>query len=115
VESQQLKLGSEQAGDLANDRKMTAEPLTDQDFENLSNVLQHFGGRRAMNIEQLDGPLAAIICSPSEIAQTEYLPEIWGGTMVNEDSFTVQPLLREFLSLVERHRFKNCCGKITLH
>jgi len=83
---------------------MTPEPLTDQDFENLSNVLENLADKRAMNIEQLDGFLAAIICCPSEITQTEYLPEIWGDAMINEDSFTAQPLVQEFLTLVERHR-----------
>jgi uncharacterized protein len=83
---------------------MPAEPLTDQDFESLSNVLEHLADKRAMNIEQLDGFLAAIICCPSDISPTEYLPEIWGDAMINEYSFTTQPLLQEFLSLVERHR-----------
>ena len=34
---------------------MNLEPLTDSEFEGLNDVLKRFGGKRAMNIEQLDG------------------------------------------------------------
>ncbi len=57
-----------------------------------------------MNVEQLDGFLAALNCCPSDIAKTEYLPEIWGDEMINEDVFAAQPLLQQFLSLVARHK-----------
>jgi hypothetical protein len=48
---------------------------------------QRFGGKQAMNVEQLDGFFAALICCPSDIAKNEYLPEIWGDEMINEDAF----------------------------
>jgi uncharacterized protein len=80
------------------------EPLTDPEFESLGDVLKRFGSKRAMNIEQLDGFVAAVICCPSDIPQSEYLPEIWGDAMVNEYGFAAQPVLQKFLSLVERHR-----------
>ncbi len=83
---------------------MTPEPLNDSDFESLANVLQRFGGKQAMNVEQLDGFLAALICCPSDIEKTEYLPEIWGDEMINEDAFAAQPMLQQFLSLVARHK-----------
>jgi hypothetical protein len=34
---------------------MTPEPLNESDYESLASVLQRFGGKRAMNFEQLDG------------------------------------------------------------
>jgi uncharacterized protein len=34
--------------------------------------------KRAMNLEQIDGFLAALVCGPDDILQSEYLPEIWG-------------------------------------
>jgi uncharacterized protein len=70
----------------------------------LGNVLKRFGGKAGMNLEQLDGFLAAIICYPSDIPKTEYLPEIWGDEMINEDTFGGQPTLQGFLSLVARHK-----------
>ncbi len=45
-----------------------------------------------MNVEQLDGFLAALICCPSDIVKTEYLPEAWGDEMINEDAFAAQRL-----------------------
>jgi uncharacterized protein len=83
---------------------MKQEPLNDAEFESLTNVLKRFGGRQAMDLEQLDGFLAAVICCPDEVQKSEYLPEIWGDQMINENSFLAQPLLQEFLSLVERHK-----------
>jgi uncharacterized protein len=83
---------------------MKQEPLNDAEFESLTNVLKRFGGRQAMDLEQLDGFLAAVICCPDEVQKFEYLPEIWGDTMINEDSFAAQPLLQDFLALIERHK-----------
>jgi uncharacterized protein len=83
---------------------MTPEPLNDSEFDSLGDVLKRFGGKEAMNLEQLDGFLAALICYPSDIPKTEYLPVIWGDEMVNEDAFAAQSVLQEFLSLVTRHK-----------
>ena len=57
-----------------------------------------------MNLEQLDGFLAAIVCHPAESPKAEYLPEIWGDEMINEDTFAAQPMLQGFLSLMARHK-----------
>jgi hypothetical protein len=37
-----------------------AQPLTDAETERLSAVLERFGDKRSMNLEQLDGFLAAL-------------------------------------------------------
>lgn len=87
---------------------MNPQPLTDAEFDKLSDVLKRFGDKRAMNLEMLDGFLAALICSPDNVPPSEYLPEIWGGDMINEPEFGAQPLLQEFLSLVIRHRNATC-------
>jgi uncharacterized protein len=83
---------------------MFVKPLTDPELQNLADVLSRFGGKRAMNIEQLDGFLAAVICYPEPILPQEYLPEIWGDGMVNEQGFEEQPMLQDFLLLVTRHK-----------
>ena len=41
------------------------QPLTDAEFERLSGLLGRFDNKRPMNLEQLDGFLAALICGPS--------------------------------------------------
>jgi uncharacterized protein len=78
--------------------------LSDGELDQLSEVLQRFGGRRAMNLESLDGFLAALACGPVNVPQSEYLREVWGDKVVNESQFAAQPILREFGALVARHR-----------
>ncbi len=56
-----------------------------------------------MNMEQLDGFLAALICGPELVPPSEYLPVIWGDDMVLEDTFGAQPVLQDFLSLIMRY------------
>ncbi len=83
---------------------MIPQPLADAELDYLSEVLERFGDKRAMNLEMLDGFLAAVVCGPGEVPESEYLREIWGDDMVNESQFAAQPLLRDFISLVARHR-----------
>jgi uncharacterized protein len=52
------------------------EPLIDAELERLSAILERFGGKRSMNLEQLDGFIAALVCGPDIILPSEYLPEI---------------------------------------
>jgi uncharacterized protein len=92
------------ADDYPPKKNMIPEPLTDPEFDGLAAVLKRFGGTRAMNVEQIDGFLAALVCCPDEIPASEYLREIWGDPMINEDGFAAQPVLREFLSLIDRHK-----------
>jgi uncharacterized protein len=82
---------------------MKPQPLTDAEFERLSGVVERFGDKRAMNLERLDGLLAALICGPDIVPPSEYLPVIWGGHMVLEDTFGAQPILQDFLSLIMPH------------
>jgi len=79
------------------------QPLSDAELDRLDEVLKRFGNKRAMNLEELDGFFAALICGPDDVPPSEYLPEIWGDKIVNEDAFSAQPALEEFISLVTRH------------
>jgi Uncharacterised protein family (UPF0149) len=80
-----------------------SEPLTDAEFERLSGILGRFDNKQPMNLEQLDGFLAALICGPEIVRPSEYLPVIYGSDMVLEDSFGSQSVLQDFLSLIMRH------------
>ena len=82
---------------------MKTQPLTDAEFERLSGVLGRFDNKHPMNLEQLDGFLAALICGPDIVRPSEYLPVICGDDMVLEDSFGAQSVLQDFLSLIMRH------------
>ena len=82
---------------------MKPQPLTDAEFEHLNGLLGRFDNKRPMNLEQLDGFLAALICGPEIVRPSEYLPVICGSDMVFEDSFGTQSVLQDFLSLIMRH------------
>ncbi len=82
---------------------MKPQPLTDAEFQRLSGVLGRFDNKHPMNLEQLDGFLAALICGPEIVHPSEYLPVICGDDMVLEDSFGAQSVLQDFLSLIMRH------------
>jgi hypothetical protein len=94
---------------------MKSEPLEDSEFETLSGILHRFGGKNAMNVEQIDGFLTALTCNPIDISPDQYLPLIWGDEMITEDAFTAQPILQDFLSLVSvtRVRLPAPCGQAT--
>ena len=82
---------------------MQSEPLTDAEFERLSGILARFDIKQPMNLEQLEGFLAALICGPEIVRPSEYLPVICGSDMVLDDSFGSQSVLQDFLSLIMRH------------
>ena len=83
---------------------MTPQSLSDAELERVHEILERFGDKRAMNLEQIDGFLAALVCGPEDIPQSKYMPEIWGDDMVNEGAFARQPILQIFVSLIMRHR-----------
>jgi uncharacterized protein len=78
---------------------MKSEPLTDTELDQLSAILARFGDEHSMNLEQLDGFLAALICGPELVPPSKYLPKIWGDQMVFEDTSSAQV----FMSLLMRH------------
>jgi yecA family protein len=67
----------------------------------LDTVLSRFGSEYAMNnLEEIDGFFAALICSPDVTKPSEYLPEIWGGEMADDEAFADRQELQDFLSLL---------------
>ena len=82
---------------------MKQQALTDAEFDRLSSVLERFGNQRTMNVEELDGSLAALVCSPDSVPPSEYLPEICGGGIFLEDTSAAKPILEDFISLLMRH------------
>jgi uncharacterized protein UPF0149 len=80
-----------------------SQPLTDAELERLSGTLGRFDNKHPMNLEQLDGFVAALICGPEIVRPSEYLPVICGNDMVLEDSFGTQSVMQDFLSLIMRH------------
>lgn len=82
---------------------MKPRPLTDAEFERLSGLLARFDNKHPMNLEQLDGFLAALICGPDLVPPSEYLPQICGDDMLLRDTIDAKSVFQEFLSLIMRH------------
>jgi uncharacterized protein len=78
--------------------------LTDAELDDLTEALERFGNERAMNLEELDGFIAALICGPSTIPPSEFLSEIWGGgEMADAESFASEEDVQRFVQAVIQH------------
>jgi uncharacterized protein len=72
-------------------------PLNDAERDRLDAMLSRFRNESAMNnAEEVDGFFAALICSPEIAKPSEYLPEIWGGEMADDEAFADQEELQNF-------------------
>jgi yecA family protein len=60
-----------------------------------------------MNLDELNGFFGALIAGPDDVLPSEYLPEIWGDAMVNEDKFRAQAVLQDFFT--PRNMSLECC------
>jgi uncharacterized protein len=89
-----------------------SQALTDEEYDHMAAVLHRFHSERAMNLEMLDGFFVALICSPDMVPPSEYLPEIWGGALADDQVFGGERELQKFMDLVVRHW--NCVAQ-TLH
>jgi uncharacterized protein len=79
------------------------EPLTDAELDRLSDFLESCKGGKAMNIEQLDGFLAALIAGPETVMPSEYYAEVFGGEMSEVCEFRSIDEANEILGLMMRH------------
>jgi len=77
--------------------------LTEAQCDRMVTLLSRFRGSRAMNLEMLDGFFSALICCPDMVRPSEYLPEIWGGEMADDEAWDSREQLQEFMDLVMRH------------
>jgi uncharacterized protein len=79
-------------------------PLNDAERDRMDAMLSRFRSESAMNnAEEIDGFFAALICSPETAKPSQYLPEIWGGEMADDEAFDGRQELQDFLSLLMRH------------
>jgi uncharacterized protein len=87
-------------------------PLNDAESARMDAMLSRFRSAYAMsNREELDGFLAALICSPDIAKPSEYLPEIWGGEMTYDEAFVGREQLLDFLGLLTR-QWDSIVGKL---
>lgn len=59
---------------------MSAQPLTNEDFETMNGMLVRFGNENSIrDVSELDGFLTALLMNTEELQATVWLPAIWGG------------------------------------
>jgi uncharacterized protein len=76
------------------------ESISDAEYDRLEAILDGLPGEDAMDLEEMDGFFAALICGPVTVSPGEYLNEIWGE---EEAPFETVEDLEEFFSLAIRH------------
>ncbi|WP_052507189.1 UPF0149 family protein [Desulfonatronovibrio magnus] len=73
------------------------EQLSDHELEELAGFLGE--GPESMNIEMMDGFLAAIVCSPELVMPGDFLHYIWG----EEREFETAEQAQKYAGLILRH------------
>ena len=53
---------------------VSPQSLADADLERVREILVRFGDKRAMNLEQIGGLLAALVCGPDDIPRASICP-----------------------------------------
>lgn len=76
------------------------QSLTDAEYDRMEAILERFSGEDSMNLEELDGFFAALICGPVPVSPASHLEEIWGRASA---PFDTTDDLEEFLNLAMRH------------
>ena len=76
------------------------QPLSDDDLDELADLLgADWAPETTMDIEQFDGLLAGLICSPRVVMPSAYVPEIFGG---EEPEFPDTATAQRFFELLMR-------------
>lgn len=80
----------------------TATPLTDAEIERLQTFLASLPAG-AMNIEQMDGFFAGLLCAPQQVTAEVWMPLVWGEAALQSASFEDQSQAQDLISLMMRH------------
>jgi uncharacterized protein len=80
-----------------------AEPLSDVELDRLAAFLEGIANERAMSVEELDGFFCALIAGPELVMPSEYLNEVWGGELPDENAFESDAHAEAVLGLIMRH------------
>jgi uncharacterized protein len=89
--------------DERDEKPESLDRLWDADLEVLGELLDQLEEDGAMCLEELDGFLAALHCSPTLVAPTECLSEIVGDGFDNAEIFPNEDSVQLFLNLLMRH------------
>jgi len=79
------------------------ERYWDAKLETLGEFLDQLSDDGAMDLEELDGFFTALHCCPELVPPSEYLPEILGDGLENEEIFPNPEAAQLFMGLVMHH------------
>jgi uncharacterized protein len=82
---------------------VSPQPLTDTELDLLYDLLHSVNPGNTMSLEELDGFLCALICSPEVVPPSEYLPHIFGGELLLGRWVSTVEEEWELLNLLTRH------------
>ena len=60
---------------------------TEAEFDRLAELLDGVSGGKGMNLEEIDGYLAALLCTPTLVPMSEYLPALFGAESMDDLAF----------------------------
>lgn len=89
--------------DERDEKPESLDRLWDADLEVLGEILDQLEEDGAMSLEELDGFLAALHCSPTLVPPSEYLSEIVADGFENAEIFPNEDTVQLFLNLVLHH------------
>lgn len=79
------------------------KPLSESEYDRLADILAGLPDAKTMNLEELDGYFAAVVCSPDETPPEEILAHVWGGELSDREIFADEAAMAEFVVLTLRH------------
>ena len=83
---------------------MNDTALTEAEFDRLAELLDGVSCGKGMNLEEIDGYLAALLCTPTLVPMSEYLPALFGAESMDDLAFDSQAQAQEAVMLLMRHR-----------
>lgn len=85
---------------------LESPPLSDEELQVLDDLLAGLPAAQAMNIEQLDGYLTALLLAPrpaATLAGADWLPAVWGGDGDGDAPFASGKQKKRIIVMVLRH------------
>lgn len=79
------------------------QPLSETEFQQLSDFLDGIENPDALSLEGMDGFFCALIASPRHVMPSEYFPIVWGGELTGANAFASIDDANAILGLMMRH------------